>query len=205
MQPTHEPMNASLHILGCIGALMGSVLLIVHASLQQHALRIVAYSIYGATLCLLFFASALHHSVAAHTSSKKKLLAFDQIGVFLLIMGTFIPFGLLHTPTALGWSIIGVVVAVCLTGIVLRLYLSTPWLLQVLYVGAGWLGVLFIPYLPLPSALFLVGGGVLYTIGAFIYGLKKPNIHPLCDHHALWHLLVIGGASMHWVALFLLA
>ncbi len=199
-----EPFNTLSHGLGALLAVAGMVLLIVWtASKPWH---VVGFSIYGASLVVLFLASALFHGLHAHPRRIAQLLAFDQIAIYLLVAGTYTPICLVPLRGPWGWSLLGVVWGLAITGITLRVAWSRcpQWVHLALYLIMGWLAVIaFVPIttsLPAAAILWLVAGGLAYTVGAVVFAVQRPRLWPgFFSSHELWHVFVLGGSACHFV------
>lgn len=195
-----EIANAITHGIGALLAVAALVVLIVMAAIHGSVWHIVSFSIFGATLVLLYFASTLYHSLT-HAKAKRVFHKFDHISIYLLIAGTYTPFCLTALRGWIGWTVLGVVWSCAILGAVLkaisvgkRIKLST-----VLYILMGWVILVAIQPLykamPFNGFLFLVAGGISYTIGTifFIRNQVKYN-------HSVWHLFVLGGSVLHFFA-----
>lgn len=188
------------HAVAAIGALVVTCALYLQT---VHDLpRLVSHMIFGFSLIVLYVVSATYHIGRWQGRWESRLLAFDHANIFILIAGTYTPFcvnvlsGWLR-PVMLtvvwGLAALGVACAV--------LTLRVPrWLLATMYIGMGWVALLAAPWiitaLPLPALGLLLVGGLLYTIGAVIYMIGRPNLIPrLFGFHELFHLFVIGGSA----------
>lgn len=167
----------------------------------------VATTIYTLCLCSLFGVSALYHRPQWSPQGRKWMRRLDHSAIFLLIAGTSTPLCLLAIPEKGGYQLLKIVWLAAVLGILQSLFwVNAPkWLAVILYIAMGWLAF---PYLPeLKQALgaskvhYILAGGVIYTVGAIIYGLKKPNPFPrIFGYHEIFHLLVILAAGLHfWV------
>jgi hemolysin III len=182
-------------------ALCGAVLLVVWASLLGDPWKIVSFSIYGATLVLLFVASTLYHSVRGR--AKALLRRIDHSAIYLLIAGTYTPFELVTLRGGSGWPLFGTTWALTTFGIVqeqwargthrplsLAIYLVTGWMAiavaKPLVASLGWTG-----------AGWLVAGGLLYTGGIVFYLNDERWRHA----HGVWHLFVLAGSASHYAAI----
>jgi len=196
-----ETINALTHGLGALLSLAGLVVMVVLASLRGDAWHIVSCSIYGVTLLLLFSSSTLYHSFR-NQRVKHVLRIIDHAAIFLLIAGTYTPFVLVNLRGGWGWSLFGVVWGLALAGIVFQVFFVSRFrLLQTLiYLLMGWLVVIAVKPLltrvALPGLLWLLAGGLSYTVGALFYLWKK-----LPYHHAVWHLFVLAGGVCHYFAI----
>ncbi len=198
-----ERFNSISHLIGAAGALAGLVILVVFASLQGDAWRIVSFSVYGTTLLLLYVFSALYHSLSG--KAKDVFRKFDHNAIYLLIAGTYTPFTLVTLRGAWGWSIFGVIWGLAFLGIVLD-SLSQKGrrvLPVIIYLFMGWLVLMVLKpllrALPLAGFVLLLLGGLFYTAGVVFYALDKKVRHS----HGIWHLFVLAGSVSHYFAVLL--
>jgi len=198
-----EIAHSITHGIGAFLAIVGMVILIIHAAAYGSARHILSCSIFGASLILLYTASTLYHGIQRPTI-KKVLRIVDHSSIYLLIAGTYTPFTLLNLKGAWGWSLFGVVWGIALLGIILQF---TPlrkfkYVRLVLYITMGWAAVVAIKPLaasvPLNAFMLIVAGGLAYTVGIIFYLWRR-----LPYHHAIWHLFVLSGSSLHYLAVFL--
>jgi hemolysin III len=193
-----EIANAITHGIGTALAIAALVLLAVFSVMRGTVWHVVSFSIFGATLVILYLESTLYHSIT-HKEVKRLFRKFDHMAIFLLIAGTYTPFCLTILRGALGWTMFGVVWGSTIAGIVLKAFLTgkKDRLSTALYILMGWLIVIAIKkmYLSMTFSgfLFLVIGGLLYTVGALFYSWDK-----LKYNHGVWHLFVIGGSVCHF-------
>jgi hemolysin III len=192
-----ESINALTHGLGAVLSLAGLVVLVVMAGRYGDAWHIVSCTIYGVTMVLLFSSSTLYHSFRSERV-KHIFRIIDHASIYLLIAGTYTPFVLVSLRGGWGWSLFGVVWGLALAGIVFQIFFVSRFrLLQTLiYLAMGWLAVIAIKPLltsvPLPGLIWLLAGGLSYTVGALFYLWKK-----LHYHHAVWHLFVCFALKRH--------
>jgi hemolysin III len=199
-----EPFSGLSH-LG--GALLGVAALVVLVTLARgKPWHESGFAIYGATLIILYLASALYHLLPVGEAHIKRLQIFDHIGIYLLIAGTYTPICLVPLRGGWGWSLFGVVWGLALLGSVIEIgWRSAPrWLGLVLYLIMGWLAAVAMGPLAraLPTAAlgWLVAGGLAYTVGAVIFALERPRLWPgIFGSHDLWHIFVLGGSACHFV------
>lgn len=205
--PVREPFNGLSHLVGALVSLAGLFLLLVVANGKPW--HLTGFAIYGASLVLLYTASTLHHSLQVTPRGGQRLHMFDQVAIYLLIAGTYTPLCLVTLRGPWGWSLLGLVWAVGLIGITLRVaWAKSPvWLPVALYLVMGWLSLLVIK--PLSSTLppaamsWLIAGGVVYTLGAAIFATERPRLWPgVFSAHELWHCFVLGGSTCHFVLMF---
>ena len=198
-----ERLNSITHLVGACLACAGLVVLVVWAALYGDARRVVSFTIYGATLLLLYTFSTLYHSLRGR--AKRVFQYLDHGAIYLLIAGTYTPFALVAIRGRLGWSILAIVWSLALAGILLefRRLKGRRILAVTIYVVMGWLGIVALR--PLAAALgpaglvWLLAGGVFYTVGIAFYAADKR----LPAGHAVWHLFVIAGSVSHYLAILL--
>ncbi len=195
-----ELYNSITHILGAALALAGLAVLVVSASLRGDAWRIVGFSVYGATLLLLYSSSALYHSTGGHV--KKFLRTVDHQAIYLLIAGTYTPFTLVTLRGAWGWSLFGVIWGLAVFGVILDSFHGKgrriPQL--VIYILMGWLILIalgpLLRGLPFRGLFLLATGGLFYTSGVVFYVMDGRFRY----FHAIWHLFVLAGSLCHYFA-----
>lgn len=198
--PAEELANSITHGIGLLLALVGTGVLVVFGSRYGDSWHIVSCSIFGGTMILLYAASTLYHSIA-WPGVRPVLRTFDHCAIFLLIAGTYTPFALVNLRGPWGWSLFATIWGLALIGIILEIFLSSRlrYLIIILYVFMGWVMILAIkPMLELvaPGGLMLLlAGGLCYTIGVPVY-IKKS----IPFNHAIWHLFVLAGTSLHFFA-----
>jgi len=195
-----EIFNSISHGLGFLASIVGLVFLTLFAVTYGNAWHVVGFSIFGATLIILYLASTLYHSLT-RTGAVRVMQAIDHSAIFLLIAGTYTPFMLTVMRSAAGWTVLGVVWGIAVIGILLKVFHfeKTHRIGLVLYLLMGWMIVLVffqvIRTLPLFSLIMLFAGGIFYTAGTFFYKWDD-----LKFNHAIWHLFVLGGSVCHYFA-----
>ena len=193
-----EIANATSHGVGTLLAIAACVVLIVRAAFKSTAIGVVSASIYGASLILLYTFSSLYHSLT-NRKAKYVFRVFDHCSIFFLILGTYTPICLTMIKGGMGWTLFGINTFCTVLGIVFNSIslnrFAKPSL--VLYVLMGWSVLIsikrVIELIPLSGMVFLVIGGLCYTIGIIFYKLK--NIKYM---HFVWHLFVLGGSITHY-------
>lgn len=192
-----------IHGLGIVLSIAGLATLVAFAALHGNALTVVACAVFGASLVLLYTASTLYHSIPV-PAAKPVLRALDHIAIYVLIAGTYTPFTLIALPGVWGWSLFTAVWVLALVGSAVELGLFRRYhkLAVLLYVGMGWIGmVAFKPlsdHLETGGTALLLAGGLAYTLGVPFYLWRK-----LPYHHALWHVFVLAGSVLHFLAVLL--
>lgn len=197
-----ERFNSISHLVGAVFSLAALVLLVVSTSRQGDPWKIVSCTIYGASLFLLYTSSTLYHSFQGR--SKMLFRTFDHLSIYLLIAGTYTPLTLVTLRGGWGWSLFGVVWGLALVGIGLESFSNErkSLLTMVIYVLMGWLILIalkpLIELLPTMGFIWLVLGGIFYTVGIAFYVFDGRVRH----FHGVWHLFVLAGSLSHFFAMF---
>jgi hemolysin III len=199
-----EIANVITHGVGLALSVAALVLLVVFASLKGDAWRIVSFSIFGASLVLLYLASTLYHG-ASRPQVKLRLNRFDHSAIYVLIAGTYTPFTLVTLRGAWGWTIFGIVWGLAIAGIVYKIFfykVKYRAVSAIIYLLMGWIIVIaikpLITSLSLPGLIWLAIGGLSYSFGVIFYLWKK-----LPFAHSIFHLFVLGGSISHFFAILL--
>ena len=198
-----EIMNSITHGIGAGLSIAGLTLLVVLAVLSGNVRQVVSFSIYGASLIILYLASTLYHSFQ-QPEIKQTFKIIDHSAIYVLIAGTYTPFLLLGVPGVWGWVMFVFIWGVAILGIGFRkLFIYRfPQFAALTYILMGWVSVFMIKPLraniALGGLMWLVAGGVVYTIGVIFYALKK-----IPYMHGVWHLFVLGGSICHYLAVLL--
>lgn len=198
-----ELFNTITHLVGAVAAVSGTAVLIVSASLEGDPWKVVSFSIYGATLIILYLFSTLYHGMRG--KAKGIFRKFDHTAIYLLIAGTYTPFTLVTLRGPWGWSLFGAVWGLAAAGMLIDIFHKDEkrFIPVVIYVIMGWLVITAIKPLraALPASAFglLLAGGLLYTGGIVFYALDKRLAHS----HGIWHLFVLAGSISHFIAVFL--
>ncbi len=198
-----EKFNTISHGIGLLLSLAGLIILVVFASVYGTAWHIVSFSIYGSSLIVLYLASTMYHA-AKKPKIKHRLNVFDHAAIFILIAGTYTPFTLVTLNGPWGWSIFGVIWGLAIAGVILKLFYIGRFrtLSAIAYVLMGW--VIIVAIKPIISNLETVGlwlllaGGISYSIGVIFYLQKK-----MPYAHGVFHLFVLLGSILHFLAIFL--
>jgi len=199
-----EPFNGLSHLAGA-GLSLAGLLLLVSMS-QGKPWHLTGFAVYGVCMMLLYIASALYHLLPVEPRRVEQLLMWDQVGIYLLIAGTYTPVCLVSLRGPWGWGLLAVVWTIALVGIALRIGWkgAPPWLCIAMYVVLGWLCVVALPdlqrVLSPAGLLWLFAGGMLYTVGSIVWAMKWPRLWPgKFESHELWHLFVLGGSACHFM------
>ncbi len=170
-----------------------------------------ASAVFAVTSLLLFGNSALYHRIDWSPGVKRTLKRIDHANIFLLIAGTYTPMALLALPPAQGTLLLCVVWGVAACGIAFRVFwIGAPrWLYVLTYIGLGWAALMYLPALFAANStmmLLFVIGGLLYTLGAVAYALKRPNPFPgRFGFHEIFHACTVLAFLCHWTAVLIIA
>lgn len=193
-----EIANSITHGIGFFLSIAMLSLMVVFSALHGTAWHVVACSLYGSTLILLYLASTLYHSLTSERA-KRVLKVIDHSAIFLLIAGTYTPFLLVPLRGGWGWSLFGVLWGLALVGIGLKIFLAGRYRVvsTLIYIGMGWMALIAVRplWLTLPRAglLWLLAGGLFYTGGTIFYLNRK-----IPFNHAIWHGFVLAGSLCHF-------
>lgn len=212
MKKIKDPVSGFTHLFGAVLSVAGLVMLIVMAALHSNekAWDIVSFSIFGAGLVLLYTFSALYHLLNVGETATMVLRKFDHIMIYVLIAASYTPICLGPLRGGWGWSIFGVVWGLAVVGIVLTaVWIKAPrWLTTGIYLAMGWTVIIAVyPMITifkelnaLSSLWWLLAGGIFYTIGAVIYGLKWPRLkNKYFGFHEIFHIFVmLGSLCQYW-------
>ncbi|MFE4090414.1 hemolysin III family protein [Priestia sp. YIM B13484] len=198
-----EIANAITHGVGAVLSIVGLTLLIVLSSLEGTPWHVISFTIYGVTMLLLYVSSTLVHSFP-EGKVKDLFEIFDHSSIYLFIAGTYTPFLFIAVKGTTGWTLFGIVWGIALAGIVFKAFFvkKSLFISTILYVFMGWMIVFAWDSLTQNIAhqgiVLLVVGGVLYTIGAVFYVWRGFRFH-----HMIWHMFVLGGTVLHFLAIIL--
>ncbi len=201
-----EPASGFSHLAGALLSVAALVSLLCVAISNRDVWQIVSFSIFGASMILLYSASATYHLINASEKVVKILQKIDHSMIFVLIAGTYTPICLTLLRGGLGYWLLALIWSSAAAGIVMKMFLfDIPRLLYTgIYMIMGWIAVFVIVPLyraggPLPL-LWLLIGGLMYTAGGIIYAVKKPDIFPgWLGFHEIFHIFVILGSASHYV------
>lgn len=199
---SEELINSISHGFGGIFAIVALILMLVKSNTP---LEYVTISIFGTTMILLYIISCIYHALSPKLTGKKVLRILDHCNVYLLVLGTYIPVSLLGVTGTLGWILFGIVTIITLIGIILSsiaidkfqifeviCHLINGWsiiiAIKTLYLNLGFLGI-----------LFLLLGGIMYSLGAILYGIgtKKKYMH------SIFHFFCLAGTIFHFIAIYI--
>lgn len=200
--PKEELWSCLIHGIGIALGIAALSVLAVFSALYSDVWSIVSTAIFGVSMILLYTASTLYHA-SKQDKWRKILKKFDHISIYYLIAGSYTPFMLVNLRGALGWTIFGIIWGLALLGTVLKLLSdgngAKVWSVC-LYLAMGWLVVFasktLFAHLPTIGIVFLILGGMAYTLGVLFYINKKRAYT-----HAIWHFFVLTGTVLHFFAI----
>lgn len=198
-----ELASSVLHGIGIVLSIAGLATLVAFAARSGSARDVVASAIYGSSLITLYTASTLYHAIPG-VLVRRVLRTLDHVAIYLLIAGTYTPFTLIALPGTWGWSLFATIWLLALAGAALELGLFGRHraLAVLLYLAMGWVGMLafkpLLAHLQVGGMVLLLAGGVCYTIGVPFYLARR-----LPYHHTVWHLFVLAGSVLHFLAVLL--
>ena len=198
-----EIFNSVSHGAGSLLSIAGTIILIIFSVIYANTWAVVSSCIYGASLIILYTMSTLYHAIT-NKKAKKFFRIMDHNTIFFLIAGTYTPLTLFCLNGWLGWTLFGIVWGAAIIGIVLNSIdlerFRKPSV--VCYILMGWVIILAIKPLmesiPQISLIFLLTGGVFYTVGVIFYAIKKIKYF-----HSIWHLFTIAGSIFHYFSILL--
>jgi hemolysin III len=210
--PFREPVNGMTHLVGAVLSIVGVVVLLIIAVENRSTRQIVAFSIFGASLVSMYCASAFYHSLKVSPGAVAHLRRIDHMMIYILIAGSYTPVCLVLLRGRLGLGLLVAVWSLAALGVFQTLFwMHAPqWLATALYIGMGWIAVFLVrPLLaaaPPGFLLWLLAGGIIYTLGAIVHATKWPRATSgatprLFGSHEIWHLCVMGGSFAHYWAM----
>ena len=203
-----EIMNMTSHIVGAVFGIVATVLCIVFANFNSNTYGIVSGTIYGVTMILLYTMSSIYHGLSPKLKGKKVMQVLDHCSIFLLIAGCYTPFSLCtlrEYDTATGWWIFGIIWAVAILGITLNAIDLKKYkkFSMICYLIMGWCIVFKITVLPelltWKGFTLLLAGGIIYTIGAILYGIGKKHKWM----HSVFHFCILIASILHFFCILL--
>lgn len=198
-----EIANAITHGIGAVLSIAGLVVLIIYASLYGTAWHVVSFTIFGATMFILYMSSTMVHALP-QGKAKDLFEIFDHASIYLFIAGSYTPFTFIVIQGTLGWTMFGIIWGLAIAGTVFKAFFVKKYLFTstILYVAMGWMVILgwnqIVENLDPNGIILFVTGGICYTFGAIFYVWRGFKFH-----HAVWHLFVIAGTATHFFCVLL--
>lgn len=207
-----EPGSAITHFIAMMMAVFATVPLLVKAGIQSGWENFLAMAIFMGSMILLYGASATYHSVDLTGRSLRVFRKLDHMMIFVLIAGSYTPVCLIVLGGKLGYTMLALVWGIAAVGMLIKAcWITCPkWFSSVIYIAMGWVCVLvfgpLLKTLSAPAFLWLLAGGIIYTVGGVIYALKLPIFnakHKFFGSHEVFHLFVMGGSICHFIFMYL--
>jgi len=204
-----DPVSCLTHMAGAIASIVGLVFLLTKAISLGTPTHIVGFSIFGASLILLYTASTVYHMLDISDKVNLILRKIDHMMIFVLIAGTYTPICITALKGSWGFTLLAIIWTIGILGIILKLFwMDAPrWFSTAIYTAMGWLIVIAIyplsKVLPTGALVYMGLGGVFYTVGAVIYGLKWPKINfKHFGFHEIFHIFVLAGSTSHFLMVY---
>lgn len=207
-----EPGSAITHFIAMMMAVFAAVPLLIKAGIQSGQENLLAMAIFMGSMILLYGASATYHSVDLTGRSLRIFRKLDHMMIFVLIAGSYTPVCLIVLGGKLGYTLLALVWGIAAVGMLVKAcWITCPkWFSSIIYIAMGWVCVLvfgpLLNTLSTPAFLWLLAGGVIYTVGGVIYALKLPifnSKHKSFGSHEVFHLFVMGGSICHFIFMYL--
>ncbi|MBI9104950.1 MAG: hemolysin III family protein [Spirochaetales bacterium] len=202
-----ESVNFFSHLIGALFMPVGTFLLIQGSA--KDLLSVVTLLIYGISVTLLFSASSLYHYMKKEENEKSIWRTLDHVSIFFMIAGTYTPITAMVLDGPWRVSILAVQWGLVALGLVQKLiWLRAPrWLTTAIYLAMGWIAIVALKPLydhtSMELILLLFGGGVLYSIGAVIYAMKKPNPFPgFFGFHEIFHIFILAATVVLYILVY---
>lgn len=199
---TEERLNVRSHALGIILSILGTILLLKESMNSGSSVRMISFLVFGTSMIVLYTASTMYHS-ATELQSRQRLRVLDHASIYVLIAGTYTPYTLLIVAPHSGYWLFYAIWGTALIGILLKLFYTGKFdiLSTVMYVLIGWLAVFefgtLTEHLPSGSWNLLIGGGIVYTVGAVLYAIKQ-----IPYNHFIFHVCVLAGTICHFFSVY---
>ena len=206
-----EPGSAITHFIGMIAAIIATFPLLYKASQSTNRIYLISLTIYAVSLILLYAASTTYHTFNISKKINTILKKIDHMMIFILIAVSYTPVCLITLKGKTGIVLLSIVWAIAIIGICIKAFwvYCPKWVSSILYISMGWTCVLafskLLDALSTPAFLWLLFGGIIYTIGGIIYALKLSVFnkkHKYFGSHDIFHLFLMGGSICHFVVMY---
>ena len=206
-----EPGSAITHYIGMLLSLIAAAPLLVKAEISGIPSALTAMAIFILTMILLYAASTIYHTLDVKAGVLKAFRKLDHMMIFVLIAGTYTPICLLVLKGRIGMIMLALVWGMAVVGMVLKAFWVTcpKWFSSIIYIAMGWICLLVFPILlrdlKTPAFLWLLAGGILYTVGGVVYALRLQAfncVHKYFGSHEIFHLFVMAGSFCHFVVMY---
>ena len=208
-----EPGSAITHFIGMLMAIFAAVPLLIKAAHEPSRIYVISLAVYSARMILLYAASTTYHTFDISAKINTILKKWDHMMISVLIAGSYTPICLLVLKGKTGLILLAIVWSFAIVGILIKAFwvYCPKWVSSILYIGMGWTCVLaftqILNSMSRTSFIWLLTGGIIYTVGGIIYALKLPifnSKHKNFGSHEIFHLFVMGGSMCHFVVMYAL-
>lgn len=208
-----EPGSAITHFIGMLMAIFAAVPLLIKAAHEPSRIYVISLAVYSASMILLYAASTTYHTFDISAKINTILKKWDHMMISILIAGSYTPICLLVLKGKTGLILLAIVWSFAIIGILIKAFwvYCPKWISSILYIGMGWTCVLaftqILNSMSHTSFIWLLTGGIIYTVGGIIYALKLPifnSKHKNFGSHEIFHLFVMGGSMCHFVVMYAL-
>lgn len=209
-----DPGSALTHFIAMILALCAASPLLIKAAQEPGSSHVLALTVFITSMILLYAASTIYHTLDISPKINRMLRKADHMMIFILIAGSYTPICVIPLKDTVGYPLLALVWTVAIIGMLIKAFWITcpKWFSSIIYISMGWLCVLamvpLVQALPAAAFVWLVAGGVIYTVGGIIYALKLPlfnSKHQFFGSHEIFHLFVMAGSLCHYVVMFYIA
>ena len=206
-----DPGSALTHFIAMILAIIPAIPLLSKAGHDSGHMRISALAIFILSMIGLYAASTIYHTLDISPKINKLLRKIDHMMIFILIAGTYTPVCMIVLGDKTGWTMLTLVWGIAIVGILINaLWITCPkWFSSLIYIAMGWVCILAITKIlssmPRAGFMWLLAGGIIYTVGGIIYAMKLPffnSRHRYFGSHEIFHLFVMGGSLCHYVMMY---
>ena len=206
-----DPGSALTHFIAMLTAMVAATPLLIKAASVPGTMHLKALSVFIVSMILLYAASTVYHTFDISEHVNKILRKIDHMMIFVLIAGTYTPVCLIVLGDQTGWALLALVWIIAVLGIFINAFWITcpKWFSSMIYIAMGWVCILafskILAALPKAGFLWLLAGGIIYTLGGVIYALKLPIFnarHQYFCSHEIFHLFVMGGSLCHYMMMY---
>lgn len=207
-----EPGSAITHFIGMILATFAATPLLVKTAVTNSHTAFLAMAVFMCSMIALYGASAVYHSITVKGRILTVFRRLDHMMIFVLIAGSYTPVCVLVLGGRLGLTLLTAVWGIAIAGMTVKAcWINCPkWFSSSIYIAMGWICLAVFGQLwaglPHSAILWLLSGGIMYTVGGIIYALKLPAFNARHKHfgsHEIFHLFVMGGSVCHFVFMYL--
>lgn len=206
-----DPGSAVTHFIGLLMAVFTTIPLLIKAAANPGYIHTISLGIFILSMILLYVASTIYHTLNISAKINQRLKKFDHMMIYILIAGTYTPICMIALGDTVGIALLAIIWGLAIIGVIVTgFWVNCPkWLSSVVYIAMGWTCVLaftqIINSLPSAAFLWLLAGGIIYTIGGVVYALKLPLFnkrHKYFGSHEIFHLFVMAGSLCHFILMY---